>query len=599
MDLNNSRMKLVISFILLLMLLIMPFSFAATGSYSLPSAKETILVQDDGTTVITDEITYSITGSVNGVTKIIPLSGQQSLTDISVETPGYYNTLDIEESASSVTIKVWLYKDAQKTQKISDEDVKVIYHYNFLKGVKIYNDIAELQYMSWGNGWDQQIDSLITDIQIPASNQEIEYWNNPDTYVESSTWTNDHTLTTVYKNIPAQTGAEQRILMPKSYFTSTQNADVINKDAKAQIERDQEKYLNDISFKYNISLIPAILSLIMLILPVGMFLKWGRNPKILYKADYESQVPTDDSPVFVNAMIPGIIEEVNEDAFTSTLLDLIDRKYYKMIISNEEDTILRRLDKQTSNLKLHEIDIIEFLKRFENEKHQISLKSISEDSSNVHQFVNAWKIDAMRDVPVTKVSKYYDKSKENLMSGYNILAIFMAVVFILALLIYATGPLVIIGLVLSVLLIIEQIAIFLFVDTPLGRWTPEGKEFHDKWKNFEKYIKDFSLIKEHPPASIQVWGKFLVYATALGCADEVSKNMKKYIEFKNLPETVIYDSDVVSLGYFWGFHHMRNTFIPVGINNSGFEDTGFDTGSFGDIGGPGSGGFGGGGGGVF
>ena len=599
MDLNNSRIKLVISFILLLMLLIMPFSFAATGSYSLPSAKETILVQDDGTTVITDEITYSITGSVNGVTKIIPLSGQQSLTDISVETPGYYNTLDIEESASSVTIKVWLYKDAQKTQKISDEDVKVIYHYNFLKGVKIYNDIAELQYMSWGNGWDQQIDSLITDIQIPASNQEIEYWNNPDTYVESSTWTNDHTLTTVYKNIPAQTGAEQRILMPKSYFTSTQNADVINKDAKAQIERDQEKYLNDISFKYNISLIPAILSLIMLILPVGMFLKWGRNPKILYKADYESQVPTDDSPVFVNAMIPGIIEEVNEDAFTSTLLDLIDRKYYKMIISNEEDTILRRLDKQTSNLKLHEIDIIEFLKRFENEKHQISLKSISEDSSNVHQFVNAWKIDAMRDVPVTKVSKYYDKSKENLMSGYNILAIFMAVVFILALLIYATGPLVIIGLVLSVLLIIEQIAIFLFVDTPLGRWTPEGKEFHDKWKNFEKYIKDFSLIKEHPPASIQVWGKFLVYATALGCADEVSKNMKKYIEFKNLPETVIYDSDVVSLGYFWGFHHMRNTFIPVGINNSGFEDTGFDTGSFGDIGGPGSGGFGGGGGGVF
>ena len=599
MDLNNSRMKLVISFILLLMLLIMPFSFAATGSYSLPSAKETILVQDDGTTVITDEITYSITGSVNGVTKIIPLSGQQSLTDISVETPGYYNTLDIEESASSVTIKVWLYKDAQKTQKISDEDVKVIYHYNFLKGVKIYNDIAELQYMSWGNGWDQQIDSLITDIQIPASNQEIEYWNNPDTYVESSTWTNDHTLTTVYKNIPAQTGAEQRILMPKSYFTSTQNADVINKDAKAQIERDQEKYLNDISFKYNISLIPAILSLIMLILPVGMFLKWGRNPKILYKADYESQVPTDDSPVFVNAMIPEIIEEVNEDAFTSTLLDLIDRKYYKMIISNEEDTILRRLDKQTSNLKLHEIDIIEFLKRFENEKHQISLKSISEDSSNVHQFVNAWKIDAMRDVPVTKVSKYYDKSKENLMSGYNILAIFMAVVFILALLIYATGPLVIIGLVLSVLLIIEQIAIFLFVDTPLGRWTPEGKEFHDKWKNFEKYIKDFSLIKEHPPASIQVWGKFLVYATALGCADEVSKNMKKYIEFKNLPETVIYDSDVVSLGYFWGFHHMRNTFIPVGINNSGFEDTGFDTGSFGDIGGPGSGGFGGGGGGVF
>ena len=164
---------------------------------------------------------------------------------------------------------------------------------------------------------------------------------------------------------------------------------------------------------------------------------------------------------------------------------------------------------------------------------------------------------------------------------------------------FAKGPLVFVGIILSILVIIEQIVIFLFIDTPLGTWTPEGKEFHDRWKNFEKYIKDFSLIKEHPPASIQVWGKFLVYATALGCADEVSKNMKKYIEFKNLPENIIYDSDILYLCYFWGFHHIRTTFIPMGINNTDFGNSGFDTGSFGDIGGPGSGGFGGGGGGVF
>jgi len=580
------------------MFLITPLSFAATGSYSLPNAKETIVVQDDATTVITDEITYSISGTVNGVTKIIPLSGEQSITNIFVETPGYYNTLEVENSSNQVTFRVWLYKDPQRTQKVSDEDVKVIYHYNFIKGVKVYNDIAELQYMSWGNGWDKPIDSLTTNIQIPGPNKETEYWNNPDTYVESSTWTNDNTLTTTFKDIPAETSAEQRILMPKSYFKSNENADVINKDAKAQIEQDQEKYQSEVSFKNDMPLIPAILSVILMILPVGMFLKWGRNPKILYNADYESQIPTDDSPVFINAMIPGIIEELDENAFTATLLDLIDKKYYKMVINNEEDTILRRMNKEISNLKLHEIDIIEFLKRFENEKQQISLKTISKDAYTVQKFVHAWKIDAMRDVPVTKVSQYYNKSKENLMSGYNILAIFLAIVFILALLMFATGPMVIIGIILSVLVIIEQIVIFLFIDTPLGTWTPEGKQFHDRWKNFEKYIKDFSLIKEHPPASIQVWGKFLVYATALGCADEVSKNMKKYMEFRNLPENIIYDSDVASLGYFWGFHHMRNTFIPLGVNN-GLESTGFDTGSFGDIGGPGSGGFGGGGGGVF
>jgi uncharacterized membrane protein len=150
----------------------------------------------------------------------------------------------------------------------------------------------------------------------------------------------------------------------------------------------------------------------------------------------------------------------------------------------------------------------------------------------------------------------------------------------------------------AVILIIEQIIIFFFIDTPLGTWTKEGKEFHDKWKNFEKYIKDFSLIKERPPESIKIWGRFLVYATALGCAEEVSKNMKKYIEFRNIPETTLYDYDLVSLGYFWGLYNIRNTFY-TNLNSSDFGTSGFDTGSFGDIGGPGSGGFGGGGGGVF
>jgi uncharacterized membrane protein len=66
---------------------------------------------------------------------------------------------------------------------------------------------------------------------------------------------------------------------------------------------------------------------------------------------------------------------------------------------------------------------------------------------------------------------------------------------------------------------------FFIPNTFAGRWTPEGKEFHDKWKSFENYINDYSLIKERPPASIQVWGKYLIYAAALGCADEVSKNI--------------------------------------------------------------------------
>ncbi|RAP52311.1 MAG: hypothetical protein BZ138_03290 [Methanosphaera sp. rholeuAM270] len=584
--------------IIMLILVILPFTYA-TGTYSLPEVKETINVEDNGLATITDEYTYSIEGTVNGVTRTIPLSGQQSIADMQVETPGYYNTLEIENQNNQVTVKVWLYKDEAKTQKVSDENVKVIYNYKFEKGVKIYNDIAELQYMSWGKGWNKPLESLTTVIKIPGKNDETEYWNNPSTYVKNSAWTKDDELTTVYKDIPEETSVEQRILMPKSYFKSNEYADVINKDAKEQIEKDQEEYNFQENIKNYLGILFSLLSVILMIVPLGMYIKWGRNPKITYQADYESQIPTDDSPVFVNAMIAGIVDELTPDAFTSTLLDLIDRQYYKIVISSKDDTVIRRYNRDTDGLKLHELDIIDFLRQFENDKQQISLNEIGNDSYTVQKFVNAWKIDALRDVPVSRVNQYFNKSRENYMSGYNILAIFAAVVIIFGSLFFASGRYMMIAVFLAIILIIEQAVIFFFVDTPLGTWTPEGKEFHDKWKNFEKYLKDFSLIKERPPASIQVWGKYLVYATALGCADEVTENMKKYIKFRNTPESVLAGADVVSIAYFWGFYNMRSVFVPVGFNNPDMTSGGFDTGSFGDIGGPGSGGFGGGGGGVF
>ena len=61
---------------------------------------------------------------------------------------------------------------------------------------------------------------------------------------------------------------------------------------------------------------------------------------------------------------------------------------------------------------------------------------------------------------------------------------------------------------------------------------------------------------------------------------------------------MILNYDVLTMGYLFGFYHMNRTF-NTGMNNPDFGSTGFDTGSFGDIGGPGSGGLGGGGGGVF
>ena len=119
----------------------------------------------------------------------------------------------------------------------------------------------------------------------------------------------------------------------------------------------------------------------------------------------------------------------------------------------------------------------------------------------------------------------------------------------------------------------------------------EGKEYHDKWMNFKKYITDYSLIHERPPESVEVWGKYLVYAATLGCAKQATSTMQKYFDDGGVPKEYIARNNVVFFAYHGGLHHMDSSFRAFNTSNS--------SAGFGGIGGPGSGGFGGGGGGVF
>ncbi|WP_455645677.1 DUF2207 domain-containing protein [Methanosphaera sp.] len=588
--LSIPSLKKFIILLMIITLLTVPAAFADEDQgYSFQSVEKNIIISDDGTAIISEDVNYRIHGTINGVYRDIPISGEQRLENVSVETPGYYNTVELINSSDNIQIKVWLYKDAAKTQKVSNENVEVIYHYNFIKGVKIYNDIAEFQYMSWGSGWDEEVPQLTTYIELPGSNENIEMWYNPSDKVTESTWTSDTTLKTVYTDLNANENVEQRILMPTSYFTSSENADVIDMDAKEKIEQDQIDYQNSINNKNTIAQIIAGIIIVVLFVPVAVYFKYGREPKITYSAAYESQMPTNDSPIFINAMVNGNAGETDLDGFQAVLLDLIDKGYYKIVSSNDENTVLKRKDKNTASLQQYELDIIDYLKRYEDDKQRISLENISDgDPTDFSNFMDAWKIDVNKEVTSSRVSNYFDDHGNGVMTLINVLSVIFGIIIIVGVLLFDLDVLLMI---LVIVLIIESISLLVMSNTVMGQWTPEGKEFHDKWKNFEKYIKDYSLIKEYPPDSIQVWGKYLVYATALGCADKVSKNMKKYFKEINMPEDVLYESDTVFFSYYGGFYLMNSSFRTL--------DHPDDSGSYGSIGDVGSGGFGGGGGGVF
>lgn len=558
----NYNIKRLGAIFIILLFMIIPFSFASDGDYTIPEATVDLNISENGTVIVTESIVQDIEGRVNGSYRVIPLKDGQSISNLTVETPGYYNKVDVISNSSEVKIKVWLYKDKAKTQKINNEKVRIIYRYTFNKLVKLHNDVAELQFISWGDMWESHVDKLSTTIHIPGSHSGVEAYNNPDFYVATSEWTNDKTLRTELEGIPSNTQYEQRLLIPTAYFNnSSDNFFKTGVDARDKIQKMQQEYADNYNFQSFLAQVIDTIVAVLFFVPLGIYGLFGREPKVNYDCEYEYDIPTDDSPLFVNSVVIGDVGKLDVNAYNSTLLQLIDKKYYTVIASNDVDTIIRQSDKDMGPLKKYERDIITYLSKFRQQNGDISFNYIK-DTCNPQDFlnhVNLWMEETKGEISEERINIYFESRGSDLLQIFGVLIIIFS--SILGIYLIFANPLYNVYMV--VILFIFGMILIGLPNTFAGRWTTEGKEYHDRWKAFEKYIRDYSMIEEYPPASIQVWGRYLVYATALGCAKEVSDNMFKYFESVNMSNDYLYESDIVYFSYYGGLYNMTSSFSDI------------------------------------
>jgi uncharacterized membrane protein YgcG len=57
-----------------------------------------------------------------------------------------------------------------------------------------------------------------------------------------------------------------------------------------------------------------------------------------------------------------------------------------------------------------------------------------------------------------------------------------------------------------------------------------------RWGAFRRYLTDFSTFEDAPTAAITIWEHYLVYAVALGVADEVEEQVRALVPAERLPE---------------------------------------------------------------
>ena len=571
-------------------------TYAKDKEYNIIDALIDLTVHEDGLLHVNESYTYSFKGEFNGVYRDIPLKQGESVENLKVNIDGAYGNYEVSDDNGKKHVKVYLWADEAHTKKIHDQNVKITYSYDMKNIVTLYNDVGSLQYKLWGEDWDSDVNKITANIHLPGD-KDIVYYLNPE-YYNSSDSINGNTINIVTKNIPKDKFYELQVLMPLNDFKNTQYAKHVDIPGKEQIMQKQADYKQSVSFWGNIF---NILSAICIISPFSLilvYLKYGREPKVDYNGIYERELPTNDSPAVVNALLNrSSIGKPDMKGFEATIMDLIDRKVFKIIIEESEhtsDLILEFDENQYSELSIDEQKVFDLLNTFAYDN-KLNVSELSSELNNEYngklfaEKFDEWKgIIEDECIGKDRLSEFFNNTGTRLSSVFTGCGLVFAVLlFIIA--IFSSHPAAKNAIFAAIFLGIISVIVGLIPEDIFGHWTAEGRVYYLKWMNFKKFLKDNSLIKEHPPESIVIWNKYLVYGTALGVADEVYESMK------------LYKPDVYEDDYYYSDLYRFHSYSGLIILNSAFN-TGIsastpssDIGDFGDIGG----GSGGGGGGAF
>ena len=596
--------KLIMSILIfLLMLSLVPASFADDDrEYYINGADIDVYVLENGLLHIKETFAYEFEGEWNGIYRDIPLvTGTGKYTSIenlkTIAKGAYPYRTEVSMNGDTEHIKIYLSSDPAKQVKIKNRKVNVTLEYDFINQTNIYNDIAEVHYKPWGDGWEKKVPKVTARFHL-QSQKGVEYWINPSYFKGDDSW-NGNTLTVETTAINPGEWFELRILIPKNQFDSNAPyANNIHQDGKSKIEQIQKDEAAREAWQNKLYTLLSIAFFVSLIIPFLIYFLLGREPKIEYDGEYERELPTDDSPAVVNALTSVGITGVGTpdmNGFKATVMDLINRGYFKLEqASVENDTILQFSDKNPNDLGKSEKIIYNLFKRY-SYNGEFSLNDFSDrmlNESNAIDYRSAYSnwVGSVEnnDIGNNNSEKMFIGTGNILIAIYAVLGVLVAGLFFFVTMnnsLPAANTLFWASIVFGIICIACLIMCFIFPSIG-GRWTKEGRTYNAKWNNFKKYLTDFSMIKEYPPESVTIWNHYLVYATALGVADEVIKNMKMSVPPEELTHNDLYR-----------FHSYGGYAILSTSMNHG-ATTGTTSSSGGGFGGSGGGG-GGGGGGAF
>lgn len=535
-------------------------------------------IRTDGSMTVKETILWDIEEKLNGVYRDIlitnpsnELNGASGLVIDSVVVDGKefsysYSTLQNGVDGKYNINEIEGGKQVKIFTPSSDEYKETVITYTLYDVVVAYNDIAELYWNFIGSGWDHGIDDVSIQIKLPGVSNVLKIFAHGPLHGYSSLPTTDTAIIQV-DNLRSAEQVDVRLLFDTS-LTDTYKVihedklnNILAEEASLAIEANIKRENAKKAFYISIAVV-----VVALIIPFVVYFSVKRKSyKATFKGKYYRELPEDYGPAVMNKVIHGSLGHTSSQDMLATLLDLVRRKYveiepiYKNAKKKPDDYNLKLIKTDLSELNISEKHFVEQLIFVDTT--EIVLKELSKKNSrSLNAQTRAMKAytkwgELIEDI--AKEKEIIKKEKRNI-SKDILICVFS---FLLTIVVVTFGivmnydDIMGIGLVGFFLGLYELVFVILHI-TDINARTQKGVEHKAMWKAFKKFLQDFSKLDERDYKSIAIWEHYLVYATALGIAKKVIKQLKlvfptEFEESSNMFSTymtisLLSDNDVFS-----------------------------------------------------
>ena len=527
---------------IILFLIIIPSTKALQPNYKVTNLSINADIKENGDAYIEEHI--ALKGAFNGYIRDLYYQGDYSLYDASslqlldICEIDIINIDQFDNVDSDCFTRVnqgqngesYVYEE---TNTINYKSLKM-YKYNpsgtavfsiryILKDVVvIHNDIAEFYWTFIGTEFDDQIDEVKININLPAASNELRAWAHGPLNGEIDLIGKDKVIAKLDK-LPANNLIDVRMVFDREIVPL--GTKLSHQNSFDEIIEGEQKRADDVNklrqkakiIHYGIITINYLWLIGLIIIFIHVYKKYDKERKSTFHLEYYREFPGDYGPETLEYLLK---QNITNNGLSASILNIIQKKGLKVKEGKKKKDYILVKTKEKDNLTDEEEYLRDWLVKDYGDGKSVRLKDItkaSKKNSTAQAFLDGYeKWFYMAKTKAVGEKFYEDQLHIKLKMGLYILIGIVLFSINLSYNIESWTKYVVI-----IFSIIFLIYIFSFT-----KRTKKGNDHFVKWKAFKKFLLDFGRFQEKELPEIVLWEKYLVYATIFGIADKVRKTME-------------------------------------------------------------------------